>query len=270
MGRIFETGEIRNDRPGHRTMAPRSYPGYALVYVTRLTGEGHYEDHNGFRRRISAHDCILVHPERTHVYGPRDGAVWSEIYISFDGPVFSSMQRWGVLDPSRPPVFATGAADHAPRLRRCVMDETGEPPPMAVAVGRLVSLLTELTRVRDAGPSQPVENWITLAGRALEREGATVAEVCDAYASGTGLSPDALRKRYRRVTGESMDARRLKSRLAAAITLIEQGSAPFKNIAYTLGFSNEQHFSRTISRATGFTPGALRARSGFQRPGPDE
>ena len=135
---------------------------------------------------------------------------------------------------------------------------------MVVATGRTVALIGELAAMRDAEkPAKASDAWIARASADADRENSTVAEIVARYAEETGITPEALRKRYRRATGESLENRRLSARLSTAITLIEHGDTPLKNIAHRLGFCHEQHFSRTVSRATGFTPGALRARAAF-------
>lgn len=152
-------------------------------------------------------------------------------------------------------------------MKRCLVDEWNNPLPMSVAVGRLVALLTELAAMRDAALMLETtrESWINEARRLLEREGATVAGVTAELTRITGLSPDALRKQFRRKLGVSMDNFRCTARVNITMELLENTQLPLKEIAYRLGFSNEQHFSRTIAAATGFTPGAIRARRRFTR-----
>lgn len=264
LGRLFEVGEISGNVGGERRMAPRRYPGYAIVVITALEGEGYYEDLCGFRATLHAGDCILVHPERMHSYGPVKGAVWSEYYISFDGPVFDALDRMGLLSRQHPPVFPdAGTRTFSARLRRIADAGEGGAPSMSVAVGRLIALLTELAERRAPVAEAGRQDWIVRAGEALEADGSSVSEVCDRFAAAMAMSPDALRKRFRRETGESMEARRLRVRLIRAVELIERTDLPFKTLADRLGFTHEQHFTRTIRAATGFSPGRLRARCGF-------
>lgn len=261
MGRIFDAGELppafAYRGPTH---AMRNYPGYALVLITGDVTHASYEDRHGFSAHLETGDVIFVHPRRTHRYGAEHATPWCESYLSFDGPIFDALETAGVLSASAPPVFQVG--DRGADLRRCLADDDGHPLPMSIAVMRLAALLTEFAALRDDSLriESGKETWIAEARQLLMSYRATVADVTAELSKTTGMTPDALRKQFRRKSGISMDQYRRDARLTNAMQLLENSSIPLKEISYLLDFTNEQHFSRTITAATGFTPGAIRSR----------
>lgn len=263
LGRIFDGAGLSLVAPSAVMMPWRDYPGRALVSVCAGIRDAYYEDESGFRKKLDPGDVILVRPGLKHRYGANRGGHWAEFFISFDGPVFDMLEASGVFDAHGAPVFYAG--DIEPRMRRCFRGAAGEKASMVAAVGRLVALLTELSVVgaRSTPTFTGQDAWINKACAWLGEDGATVAEVTKQLAPSVGLSEGVLRKRFARLVGEPMDGFRCRLRLERAIGLLEETSMPMKEIAFKLGFSNEQHFSRTISSATGFTPGEMRARIRF-------
>lgn len=258
LGRIFEAGSVFCSREGGRKPALRRYPAYAIVCVTGTHG-GQYLDGAGVSEELEAGDCLLLHPARPHRYWSAK-ASWSDTYISFDGPAFSLLDSCGLWSADRHPVLKGRGGMVAPRINRCLFDRRGMLP-MSLAVPRVLGLAAELCAIRDAGDAG--SDWVKTMTDALGREGATVAGVCKVLGEQWSVESSALRKRYRRATGRSPETVRLEARLLRTLPLVERGDDPFKRVAAAMGFANEQHLSRTVKAATGFTPLELRRRAHF-------
>jgi AraC-like DNA-binding protein len=78
----------------------------------------------------------------------------------------------------------------------------------------------------------------------------------------TGYSPYHLSRVFRRETGVSISAYRLRLRTRAAIDRIEQGEENLSRLARELGFSDHSHMTRMIVREAGWTPSAIRSLAG--------
>jgi len=73
-----------------------------------------------------------------------------------------------------------------------------------------------------------------------------------------GLSPSHFARKFRRSTGASLGRFVNRRRLRAALPLLADGSLPLGEIARTLGFSSQSHFTRLFSGSTGITPARYR------------
>lgn len=85
---------------GKGVPAMRALDMYAVIYVVR--GQARYADANGQTASLAAGDLLLLFPGVAHTYTPRGDEPWSEIWFTFDGPVFDVWREKGLLDPARP------------------------------------------------------------------------------------------------------------------------------------------------------------------------
>lgn len=254
LGEIFESSVLENGRSA--VPRYRRYQGRAIVYVISVTGEAEYEDETGHHCEILPGDCILVNPRVAHRYGPKPGSSWSEMYISFRGPIFDCMELHGAL--SGPVRRLTPVAKWRKHIREILPDaENGDTHD--TCVGRLVAFLAETFSARNQGATE--DAWIVSAKRMLDVERLTVAETTARLSTETGLSQETLRKRFRSELGRSMKAWQMAGRVDTARTLLARGGMTQKEIAAALGFSHPQHFSRTLKKITGRTPGFWRVTS---------
>lgn len=256
LGGIFEAAIIINSHaPLHEF---RRYEARAVVLVLEVVGEAEYTDETGRVRLLVPGDCILIDPRIGHRYGPRPGSRWTEMYVSFRGPLFDALEL--AANFAAEPVRRLGSPDQWKNRLRAVLPGAGGVESADACVGRLVAFLTEAfsQKVTLAGAT---DAWIVSAKRLLDTEHLNVAQVTGRLAAETGLSPETLRKRFRAVVGRSMKAWQLAGRIDSARSLLARGGMAQKEIAAALGFSHAQHFSRTLRKATGDTPGRLAKKS---------
>ena len=65
-------------------------------------------------------------PGLAHMYGPKPGTRWDELYVIFDGPAFDSWRALGVLNPASPVVTPPAHVNIPQRLRGdCANTECG-------------------------------------------------------------------------------------------------------------------------------------------------
>jgi len=253
LGEIFEAAILHHMRKGADGPAIRRYVARAVVLVLKVHGRAEYADETGRTSPLVPGSCFLVDPRVGHRYGPVEGSYWTEMYLSFRGPLFDSFDLSANL--TNDPIRHLSPLKAWQRKLREVLPHGGHDEPDACN-GRLIAFLAEAF-LRQQPSSDGAAAWVALAKRMLERELLTVTEITDRLSATTGLAPETLRKQFRRVTGSSMKSWQLAGRVANAHTLLARGTMTQKEIAAALGFSNPQHFSRCIRKSTGKTPGRL-------------
>jgi AraC-like DNA-binding protein len=246
MGSVSLSGYGRNNR-GVSLVNRRIFGRYALVYL--IDGNGRMQAGNLPMVKCRAGDLIFLYPEIPHGYGPGPGESWSEFYVCFDGPVFDLWRQKGLLNPDRPVL-------HLPRIRHwlaqleAVVDRhiPDTPEGMLQRVCRLQQFLCDIAE------SQPVAQerlpWLDEAKRLLTESS---EPNLPAIARTLGLSVETFRKNFARLTGHPPARYRAIHLINQARVLITERGLRNKEIAETLGFYDEFHFSRRFQRITGFS-----------------
>jgi AraC-like DNA-binding protein len=279
LGRLTLAGEIRNGRGVVPARRLRVYGSYAVVCL--LKGAGSYRDANGTALPLAAGDVFFVFPELGHWYGPGRGLRWDEFYLTFDGPVFDLWRRAGLLDPARP-VLRPDDAGWIARLRALVAggaSAAAAPAASGSAAGRLrslcgfVALLSELLLAAlpenddggngdgRAGAAAADARWLMRARGLLDTDLGRPIDLA-AVAAEVGLSYENFRKRFQRAMGVSPARYRTVRRIEAARELLRYTpQMTNRQVAASLGFSDEYHFSKRFTQITGMTPRQLRRRT---------
>ena len=247
IGRVLMAGTIS----GSAGTIERRYPSYALVYV--VAGGGRFRDELGCDRAVEAGDAILLFPELEHSYGPSAGTSWSEIYFSFDGPVFDLWRERGLLDPAKPVHRLEPVDDWLAQMRSFA----ARPRPQSseqreLQVCHFMLLLTSMI-ARSGRPATWLERARALLSASLDEPGDL-----HAVAQEVGMSYETFRKRFRQETGAGPSAYRTARRMEAARELLMSTSMSHREIAASLGFGDEFHFSKRFKQLTGTTPRDVR------------
>lgn len=264
LGRLRLVGEIEGGRGVVPSEPLRVYGAYAVACITR--GSGTYRDANGVHLPIRSSHALLVFPELAHWYGPRRGQNWDELYVTFDGPVFELWRQVGLLSPRAPVLpYETPWFE---RLRALFVSE--ERPVSRAGRLRLVweftSLLSELLLDAEDKAASPEEataaptEWRARACGLLEIDLGLALDMEDVAAE-AGMSYESFRKRFQKEVGISPARYRMGKRIEAAKELLRYSpQITNRQIAQTLGFSDEFHFSRRFTEWAGTTPRAFRQR----------
>jgi AraC-like DNA-binding protein len=251
LGQVSLAGYIRHS-PGVSLHRPRTFGKYALVYL--LEGSGRMKSGAQPVAPCRVGDLLFVYPEIPHGYGPGPGEIWSEFYVVFDGPVFDLWRRAGLLRPAQP-------IQRLPHLRRWLpqMETVADPAlpdtpeGMLRRVCRLQKFLGDIGR--KAEPEAPRLPWLDQAIRLLL---ATPPMSAPAIARALGLSYETFRKEFARETGLPPARYRLHRLIEQARMLITERNLSNKQLAETLGFYDEFHFSRHFHQITGQSPRVFR------------
>jgi AraC-like DNA-binding protein len=232
----------------------RVFGKYALVYL--LEGSGRMRVAGQPGRAVKAGDLLFVYPEIPHGYGPGSGEKWNEFYVVFSGPVFDLWRREGLLDPERPVRHLPRISRWLPRLEAAADPRLGDTPEaMLQRVCRLQKFLSDIAEHQ--GPTEVPVPWLVTARRRL-MESPEVAP--QAVARSLGISYETFRKDFARQTGHPPGRYRAVRLVEHARVLITERGLSNKEIAETLGFYDEFHFSRRFRQMTGQSPREFRRR----------
>lgn len=259
LGRLTLAASIEGGRGIVPAQPLRIYGSYALVYITR--GLGSYHDANGCAQEIEAGDLIMVFPELAHTYGPRPGETWSELYLIFDGPVFDTWRSIGMLSSRRPVYRLLPIGDWVERFRWVIGPDSSDTlDAKALQLCRLLTLLTEIA-TRHEAVARPTEehHWATKAC-ALLAEDLNSNRSVDDFAKKAGMSGQSFRKRFKEEMGMSPARYRANRRIETACDLLQYTGMTNTQIAESLGFSDEYHFSKRFKELRGESPREFRRR----------
>jgi len=194
-----------------------------------------------------------VFPELPHHYGPLPGGRWDEAFVAFSGAAFDAWRAHG-LDPAHP-VWPVGSVkSETARLLRILESKNETPAEMCRAVARVHELLADWLARRPSTSREP--KWLESARRALAsaQERKSTAEI----AKQCGLHPDAFRRAFRQLTGETPSSFRRNQRLALARDFLRRRDLTLGRIAEVLGFFDAFHFSKLFKKRYGISPAVFR------------
>lgn len=245
----------------------RTLPHYSLVLITR--GEGTFNDGTTQREYpVRAGDLLCLFPDHPHAYAPSPGQFWDEINIGFTGPVFDSWTGTGLLDPQVPVrhLAPTGKREDIrywlERIYELVLPlaQIGQAEPTLGDTGRLVALIAKMCEQWQILGSNDDAEWINRAKRQLAELPLPMKPDLSELAGAFHLGEQAYRKKFKRLSGVTPLAYRLRLQIEEACRQLMQTDKPVKEIGYDLGFGSLFYFSHRFKQVTGMSPGEYRSK----------
>ena len=225
----------------------RIFGKYAVVYLLAGGGRMKWGSHPSVPVRPG--DLLFIYPDIPHGYAPGPRESWSEFFIVFDGPVFDLWRRRGLLQPQNP-------IRHLPQIRKWLprLESVVAPGLPATSAGmlrricRLQQFLGDIAQEPETETGAPP--WLP---RSLDLLLDSPESTPETVARQLGLSYETFRKEFTRHTGLPPARYRLHRRIDQARLLIAEQRFTNKQVAETLGFYDEFHFSRRFREITGGT-----------------
>jgi AraC-like DNA-binding protein len=219
---------------------------YVLSAVT--AGHGHFRHRDGRMQPIGPGAFTVVPPRVPHWYGTMPGERWTETFVVFTGPLFDTLAAGGVL------------AEAGPRFPRPAPPIAGlrtvlraKPRSARAAERQLLALADWLLDTEETGGDPAPSDAIAAAADLLAGDLGARLDM-RTVAARVGLSYDLFRHRFAREIGESPLVFRNTRRLRAAANLLRMTDMTIRQIARTLGYTDEFHLSRRFSAHFGLPP----------------
>jgi AraC-like DNA-binding protein len=260
-GTILLAGSLRNS-PGISVDRMRILGNYALVILLR--GSGVYRDARGREIPLRGGHAVHVFPELAHAYGPSaPGAEWNEIYVVYEGPVFSTLRDCSLLSADQPISRLRSTSQTFERLMRIFEQvRPGVERHATRAVGEFLALLFDILTHPDISTAT-AEDETTRAAMGLlaaPQEGRWLS--ADEVAAQVGMAYETFRKRFKRSIGLPPARYQMQKKIERACASLYHGSPSLKRLAADLGFFDEFHFSKAFRQLVGQPPSAYRRRLG--------
>lgn len=257
IGRVIEAAFIDFSR-GLPRDTMRHLGSYAAVYAWRAAGW--FKDARGLVHRVRDGDLILVFPDVGHSYYPGEDEQWSEIFFMFDGPVFDLWRASGVLDPARPIVNLQPTDHWLHRFSTAVSAECDAATALLQQVCRVQQVLADALAQHHRPAQTPDQRiWLHQAQTLLEQAD-TGAEIdWEGISRACGMSYEGFRKRFTHLAGTSPGRYHMTRLISRACPLLRSGHTN-RDVAESLGFCDEYHFSRRFKQIMGLSPTEFRRR----------
>ena len=174
-----------------------------------------------------------------------------ELFAVFTGPLFDFLAGLGMLGVAGPryprPVPSIEA------LRTVLRTP---PRSLRAAEHQLLAVADWLLDIEDTGVEMPGPEISAVVAHAVGRlaDDLTGSVELPTLAAESGLTYDTFRRRFTAQVGQSPSAFRTTRRLQTAATLLRLTDMTHREIARTLGFADEFHFSRRFRAQFGIPP----------------
>lgn len=225
---------------------------YALVYS--VAGTADYRDELGTARELQPGTAAFVFPGLRHWYGATVGGTWEQVYVVFGGPVFQLMETQGLLQRAAPITQLHPVDEWLSRF--LTLADRPRPVTQADAMIMVGDFLRILLLTLASSPQQA--SWLTQARNLIDTTVAGTADF-EQIAAELGSSHETFRKRFRKESGEPPVRYRNRRRIEIAQDLLTSTGLSLRQIAATLGYTDEFHLSKRFKSMTGVSPRTFRS-----------
>lgn len=230
---------------------------YQLIYVTR--GEGLFRSASlPHPLPVRQGSLFLLFPGEWHSYRPAEETGWKEYWIGFKGPQMDSWMKGGFFAKDRP-IWNVGLRSDIVALYQDAIDtalsqQSGFQQRLSGVVAHLVSLawfygrneaLSEVAGQMNRALILIAEQFRTVTPEDLSRQ------LCMGYSN--------FRRIFKEYTGQSPAQYIRQVRLSRVKEALTNTSRPIRELAFEMGFENEDYFFTSFRRLTGMTPREYRA-----------
>jgi len=245
-----------NDWPDTRRMY--SFPYYTFNMMLKGSS-GVYQNDTGFKCQLEYGDFFFTFPGVKHLYGPGRGEHWNELFVNYGGRAFDLYYEQKYFDPTKPVWHLNDPEPWLERMKE-ILQEARPMTVMAIAAetSRFLCLVFEMIDAAvPKAKSDVCNDWFDRACLWLTADMRTVDMREIARELGMGYS--SFRQHFTQRAGmPPYQYREMKRIEAACRALAENPSKLHKEIAFSLGYAREDHFSRQFKKHIGMLPGEYR------------
>ena len=210
--------------------------------------------------RVHEGDMFLLFPGEWHSYHPDEDCGWDEYWIGFTGSIVGNWFEMGFLD-KRSPIFHVGLKEDMVNLYRDALRlATDQESHYQQALCGIVCHLLSHCLFYDSNAefhANKVSDSINAARLFINDNIRDVTP--ESVADHLFMSYSKFRKMFKEYIGLAPGQYIAEVKVNMARELLTNTDRPIKEIAFSLGFENEEYFSTCFKRLTGFKPSAYRA-----------
>lgn len=223
----------------------RRFEFYDLSHM--YAGKGWYCAEDGTLRQVAPGDGILLSPCTVHKYGG-DKRDYTEDAISFYGPVADQLLRTGVI---RNGVLKIGQARRLLPIIELAQDSSDDSQIQANLA--LQNLLVDLYFENKKPANASVDNSIDQLIGKIKASPAKWWDI-NAMSEFCNISPSQFKRLFHVKTGMSPKSYVDNFKMRLSIEMLSDHSKTVSDIAGSLGYLDQFHFSRRFKQLTGHSP----------------
>ena len=219
---------------------------------------------------VPSGSVVLLFPGMWHRYRPllnSGGDFWSTLWCTFGGGIARQWQRKGLISPSHAVIHVGSSPTLVSvfrRLHNCVRATEAFGSQATLSAG-IVELLKDIDAARSK-PEPSISADVIQQAKAM-LEDMTVQNVAPKHISRILNIPyNHFRQSFKQATGMSPHQYQLQLQMRRAKEILETTEMPIKDIAFTVGFSDQYYFAKVFKMRTGMTPTHWRAESRSKNP----
>ncbi len=225
---------------------------YQLLYIT--AGSGTFRSASlSHPVRVRQGSMFLLFPGEWHSYRPDPETGWSEYWIGFRGSQMDAWVRDGFFAPSQP-VWQAGLHSNLVELyeeaiEAALQQQSGFQPRLGGLLAHLLSLGRFYAR------NEALSDVADLVNRAKILIGEQFRTIRpEEVADSLNLGYSNFRRIFKAYTGFSPAKYIHDVRIGKVKEALTNTSRPVKQVAFDMGFENEDYFFTAFRRAVGMTP----------------
>ena len=244
-------------------------PGVRTEYIIHYvkSGKGFFEC-MGKKYSVGAGQCFLIVPGALVSYCPDPDDPWEYAWVDFYGEEAAELISRTNLSADMP---VTGTVPRVlAELFRIAAQNFESPSPSGACEkkGLLYLLLAYFIEHYPAETAaNPADQIIRQAEFLIKNNYYNPGFNIESLAESLSISRTSLYRHFLKYKGISPKDYLMKLRMKRAVSLLEGNDYSIKNIAYSVGFSDQLYFSKVFKKETGYTPREYRRSSGSRQRG---
>ncbi len=232
---------------------------YALHYV--IGGFGTFET-GGAAYRLGPGDSFVIFPGREVYYYPDLLDPWEYVWNEFAGEEARRLLALAALEPEQPVAFATSAEyDSELELGRLFHTSwsPGTKPFERLRTDAGLRLLLSHYAERYARDDEEATDYVRVAKTYIERNYWNSSLTVQEIAGAVKIERSYLFRLFKEATGCSVSAYLVRFRIERACELLRGGELSVQSVAYSVGYRDPLHFSKTFKKVASVSPTAYRS-----------